>query len=67
MVAMHCGEQKKSHFQPSERKHEPLESEHGIPDFYFVHAGTKPRFMTKKGHQKSGILCSDWNEKRREK
>ncbi len=26
--------------------------------FYFVHAGTKPRFLTKKGHQKSGIPCS---------
>jgi hypothetical protein len=25
------------------------------PRFYFVHAGTKPRFLTKKGHQKSGI------------
>ncbi len=25
---------------------------------YFVYAGTKPRFLTKKGHQKSGIPCS---------
>jgi hypothetical protein len=29
------------------------------PRFYFVHAGAKPRFLTKKGHQKSGIPCSD--------
>jgi hypothetical protein len=28
------------------------------PRFYFVHAGTKPRFLTKKGHPKSGIPCS---------
>ncbi len=25
---------------------------------YFVHAKTKPHFLTKKGHQKSGIQCS---------
>ncbi len=30
------------------------------PRFYFVHAGTKPSFMTKMGHQKSGIPCSGW-------
>jgi hypothetical protein len=28
------------------------------PRFYFVHAGTKPRSLTKKGHEKSGIPCS---------
>ena len=28
------------------------------PRFYFVHAGTKPRFLTQNGHQKSGIPCS---------
>ncbi len=28
------------------------------PRFYFVNAGTKPRFLTKKGHQQSGIPCS---------
>ena len=28
------------------------------PRFYFVHAGTKPSFLTKMGHQKSGIPCS---------
>jgi hypothetical protein len=28
------------------------------PRFYFVHAGTKPRFLTKMRHQKSGIPCS---------
>jgi hypothetical protein len=28
------------------------------PRFYFVHVGTKPRFLTKKGPQKSGIPCS---------
>jgi hypothetical protein len=26
--------------------------------FYFVHASTKPRFLAKKRHQKSGIPCS---------
>ncbi len=26
--------------------------------FYCVHEGTKPRFLTKKAHQKSGIPCS---------
>ncbi len=31
------------------------------PRFYFVHAGTKPRFLTKKWHQKSGIPCSGSN------
>jgi hypothetical protein len=37
------------------------------PRFYFVHTGTKPGFMTKKGHQKSGIPCSDsvlWSDQR---
>jgi hypothetical protein len=28
------------------------------PRFYFVHAGTKTHFLTKNGHQKSGIPCS---------
>jgi hypothetical protein len=28
------------------------------PRFYFVHAGTTPRFLTKKGPQKYGIQCS---------
>ncbi len=28
------------------------------PRFYFVHAGTKPRFLTINGHQESGIPCS---------
>ncbi len=28
------------------------------PRFYFVHVSTKPRFLTKKRHQKSGIPCS---------
>jgi hypothetical protein len=28
------------------------------PRFYFVHASTKPRFLTKMGHPKSGIPCS---------
>jgi hypothetical protein len=32
------------------------------PRFYFVHAGTKPRFLTKKRHQKSGIQCSACND-----
>jgi hypothetical protein len=33
--------------------------EHGIPDFYFVHAGTKSRFLTETGHQKSGSYHPD--------
>jgi hypothetical protein len=28
------------------------------PRFYFVHASTKPRFLTKKEASKSGISCS---------
>ncbi len=28
------------------------------PRFYFVHADAKPRFLIKKGHQKSGIPCA---------
>jgi hypothetical protein len=28
------------------------------PRFYFVHAGTKPRFLTQMGPPKSGIPCS---------
>ncbi len=31
------------------------------PRFYFVHAITKPRFLTKMRHQKSGIPCSECN------
>jgi hypothetical protein len=41
------------------------------PRFYFVHAGTKPRFLTQNGHQKSGIPsqfpCSDTNASIRRK
>ncbi len=28
--------------------------------FNYVHASTKPRFLTKTMHQKSGIPCSGW-------
>ncbi len=28
------------------------------PRFYFIHTGTKSRFLTKKGHRKSVIPCS---------
>jgi hypothetical protein len=36
----------------------PLANRARNPRFNFVHAGTKPRFLTKNGHQKSGIPCS---------
>jgi hypothetical protein len=52
-------------FEPIEcvepREREALDPRARNPRFYFVHAGTKPRFMTKKGHQKSGIPCSAWS------
>ncbi len=42
----------------SETKQRIVMSRARNPRFYFVHAGTKPRFLTKKGHPKSGIPCS---------
>ncbi len=37
---------------------EALSSRARNPRFYFVHASTKPRFLAKMRHQKSGIPCS---------